>query len=94
MAEITHGRNRWRDRGKPRRYRTDHTCQEKRRFSDEIQAKAVGMIELEENCGNGKRLWVYPCHHCNGWHLTSKNGGERYLVPDPRRDAARARRTG
>jgi hypothetical protein len=91
MSAITHGRNVWRDRGKPRRYRTDPTCKDKRRFTDEIHAKAVGMIELEENCGNGKQLWVYPCRACDGWHLTSKNQGRHREVPNPR--AAHAHRT-
>lgn len=82
-----------RDRGKPRRYRTEHRCQNKRRFIDEVSAKAIGMVQLEE-CFNGVRLWVYRCTHCDGWHLTSKNKGRRYEVPNPRDDAARARQPG
>jgi hypothetical protein len=74
-----HGRNRWRDKGKPRPYRTDPTCRVKRRFTDEAAARAHAMLSIQEE-KNRWRLWVYPCRHCGGWHLTSKENGKRYLV--------------
>lgn len=93
-VRAKHRHPRARDTGKPRPYRTDRVCAGKRRFLDDIAAKVIGMVELEENCGNGKRLWVYLCRHCNGWHLTSNNKGRRFEVPNPRDDAARARQAG
>jgi hypothetical protein len=68
---------------RPRKKRANPICAGKRRFVDETSAIAVGMVTLQEQCGNGKQLWIYSCGHCDGWHLTSKNNGRRYLVPNP-----------
>ena len=76
---LHHGRNRWRDPGKPRRYRTDNTCKGKRYFADEIAARAGAAVSLEERA-NTTRLWVYRCMACPGWHITSKKHSERFLV--------------
>jgi hypothetical protein len=75
---LDHGRNAWRDRGKPRKYRTDETCKDKRRYPDEMSIRAVGAVELEER--KAKRLWCYRCRHCTGWHLTSKDQGPRWEI--------------
>lgn len=79
MLQITHGRNLYRDWGKPRRYRTDRTCKEKRRYPDEISVRAIGAVSIEER-RNTDRLWCYRCRHCGGWHLTSANQGKRWEI--------------
>lgn len=77
-AVISHGGNRWRDKGKPRNYRTDRRCILKRYFSDELLARAAGQDTiLTEGL---KKLWVYRCPHCPGWHLTSNNQGANRLI--------------
>lgn len=77
-AVISHGRNRWRDRGKPRPYRADRTCVGKRYFADEMLARAAAQETIEQ-C-ELKKLWVYKCRACPGWHLTSSNQGAALLV--------------
>ena len=58
------------------------TCLNKRRYSDEVTARAAAMFVLGRN-GNIKTLWVYPCYQCRGWHLTKRNNGVRTKVtPD------------
>jgi hypothetical protein len=76
---IHHGGNTWRDRGKPRTYRTDRTCKEKGRYQDEVTVRAAGAVSLAER-KNREQLWCYLCVHCNGWHLTSKNQGKRWEI--------------
>ena len=68
-----------RDKGKPRKYRTNHTCQVKQRWVTEIEARANALLSLEER-RDTDRLWVYRCPHCSGWHLTSVPNGKRWLV--------------
>jgi hypothetical protein len=75
---LFHGRNAWRDHGKPRRYRTDETCKDKRRFTDEVGARAMGAIEIDHI--RAARLWCYHCQHCGGFHLTSKDQGKRWEI--------------
>lgn len=77
---IRRGSNKARDLHKPRRYRTDNTCKGKRRWVSEVEARAVGAIDIEESAGKVLHLWVYRCQHCSGWHLTSKNQGSRWKV--------------
>jgi len=80
-----------RDRGKPRKYRTDPRCADKRRMVDEAAARAMALVAIEERKGERRtdRLWVYRCNRCDGWHLTSKSKGSRWLVQaDPQRNAA------
>jgi hypothetical protein len=64
---------------KPRKRRTDPVCCGERRFSDEPEARAAAMVSLEERPGQ-ERLFVYLCQHCDGWHLTRKHNGRRYMV--------------
>lgn len=66
---------------RPRRLRTDPTCRKKRRFSDENLARVHAMLSIQEE-KNRRRLWVYHCRHCDGWHLTSKDQGRRWLVTE------------
>lgn len=73
------GFNGYRDRGKPRRYRTDKTCQAKRRYTSEVEARAGAVVDMRERA-NRHRLWVYRCPHCSGWHLTHKEQGRRWEV--------------
>lgn len=68
----------------PNRYRGQDTwkirkgCTDKRRFSDEITARVGGQIQCQND---GKpAMWVYPCDHCRGWHITNKHGAKRRLV--------------
>lgn len=75
---IARDRNAWRDRGKPRTYRTDRTCKDKRYFADEHLARAQAQATIQEV--GLKKLWIYKCPHCPGWHLTSHNQGEKKLV--------------
>jgi len=66
---------------KPRRRRTDPTCRKKRRYADEVSARAVGAQLLKERGVPGRR-WVYRCKHCDGWHVTSKGNGTPSLTAD------------
>jgi len=75
---IARSRNAWRDRGKPRAYRTDNTCKGKRYFSDELLARANAQDTIHE--AGLKKLWVYRCSSCPGWHLTSHNQGVEKMV--------------
>ena len=78
VIRVSHGRNAWRDTGKPRSYRTDQKCKAKRRFADEATARAHAMLAIEE-VRNRVELWIYRCPHCGGWHLTHKKQGRRDL---------------
>ena len=78
MSVISRDRNAWRDRGKPRRYRTDSVCKDKRYFPDEVVARAIAQATIQE--AGLKKLWVYRCPHCPGFHLTSNNQGPQMLV--------------
>lgn len=86
---ITHGRNAWRDPGKPRKYVTDRRCRAKVRYTDEPQAMAAALVRLEELGCTTDRLWTYRCKHCSGWHITSSPCGREHLVVRaPQRRAA------
>lgn len=78
MTAIAKDRNAWRDTGKPRPYRTEKTCKEKRYFADQALARAHAQLSIHEQ--NLKKLWIYKCPNCPGWHLTSCNQGEPMLV--------------
>lgn len=55
------------------------SCEGKRRYADELDARAVGMNSAESS---GDKLYVYRCRFCRGWHL-SKNArmnGKTYAV--------------
>lgn len=77
------GRARIRDKGKPRRYRTDNTCKNKRRFVSEVEARAGALVSVDER-RDTDRLWVYLCAECAGWHLTSSAHSNRWLVEKER----------
>lgn len=81
MTELRRDSNVWRDRGKPRRYRTDRTCKDKQRYTDEPSVRAGGAVSIAER-KNRDKLWCYPCRHCAGWHLTHLNQGKRYEITE------------
>lgn len=45
----------------------ERSCSNKTRYSDEFDARAAGAIFSRDG---HKRLFVYPCTVCRGWHLT------------------------
>jgi uncharacterized protein YbdZ (MbtH family) len=47
-------------------------CASKRRYSDELAARAGGMISLEKQDTGYSKLWPYRCDVCRGWHLSKK----------------------
>jgi hypothetical protein len=56
-------------------------CVRKRRYSDELSARAGASISLR---GMGKGyIYVYQCPECRGWHLTSKPNKNLVLVDNP-----------
>lgn len=79
VTSIVYSANGRRDMKKPRKYATDARCQCKRRACTEPEARALAAVEMDES-PQIKRLWVYECRHCAGWHLTSRNQGSRYAV--------------
>jgi hypothetical protein len=54
-------------------------CQKKRRHPDELTARAAAMDAIQRN-RNADKLFVYPCQHCRGWHLTRFPIGEGRMV--------------
>lgn len=74
----------------------DKNCRKKRYYTDEIAARAGALLALSE-WADTQRLWVYECKKCPGWHLTSVNQGQRWLVTagepvhEPSASRARAR---
>lgn len=55
------------------------TCRSKRRHPDELTARAVAMHAIEQR-KEVRRLYVYHCRECNGWHLTRSYNGIGNLV--------------
>ena len=56
-------------------------CERKRRFPDEMAARAVAMINLQTGGGKDiKYLSIYKCPHCNGWHMTRNKKSRISLV--------------
>lgn len=57
------------------------SCTDKRRFSTEqmalMDARRVLYRKMRPRKGARpqKRMWVYPCEFCAGWHLTSRLSG-------------------
>lgn len=64
---------------KPRKLRTEPNCRGKWRYSDETCARAAGMVSLTEHPGR-RKLFVYLCPHCCGWHLTKSYKDRRSMV--------------
>lgn len=56
------------------------TCRKKRRYPDELTARAAAMWSISQS--ETERLWVYACELCKGWHLTSRPNGRRRLVTE------------
>jgi len=79
MTELARDRNRFRDYGKPRFYRTDPTCKDKNRYTDEMLVRAAGQLSMQE-VRNRAKLWCYHCQHCHGWHLTHSDQGKRWMI--------------
>ena len=52
----------------------------KRRYPDELSARAMAMNSIE--ISEIKQLWLYHCQECKGWHLTRQNQGKRLLVEE------------
>lgn len=67
------------DRRPRKRRNIDKRCQLKRRFVTEVEARAAGMVTIEER-GTVRKLWCYACPHCDGWHLTSKPHPKRFEI--------------
>ncbi|HEX5128241.1 MAG TPA: hypothetical protein VFV90_00775, partial [Usitatibacter sp.] len=67
------------DHRKPRQYRTEAKCRAKQYFADEVLARAVAHERLQ-NGSDVRKLWVYRCKYCPGWHITSSNAGPERLV--------------
>lgn len=51
----------------------ERRCTGKRRWSDEMTARAAALHALE-TYRNTDKLWVYQCPHCKCWHLTKQKG--------------------
>lgn len=68
------------------------TCVNKRRYTDEPQARAAGLAAIENN-RNASRLFVYRCPVCRGWHLTraAQAGQASISEDDPIADVVRTR---
>jgi hypothetical protein len=64
--------------------KTVANCLKKRRFTDEIAARAAAMVALKEAGLELRRgLWVYRCPECQGWHLTRNCQGWRSAKVTP-----------
>ena len=66
------------------------SCHRKRRFSDELTARAAAQIEIEHrSTRRDGEMWVYPCETCRGFHLTNRPSGAKrkvtleHLFPPP-----------
>jgi hypothetical protein len=56
-------------------------CPEKARYDTEIAARMGAQSHLSVGArGGAKRLWVYPCIRCHGWHLTRSGEQDRPAV--------------
>lgn len=49
-------------------------CANKRRYPDEVTARASGMFSIAVH-GNVSKLHAYKCPECRGWHLSKRNRG-------------------
>ena len=55
-------------------------CRRKMRYADEMGATAGAMCSLDRR-PEVRRLWVYPCPACKGWHLTKYRVAGRRPAP-------------
>ena len=53
-------------------------CRQKRRFTSEQQAKSAA--ETQELLNSRIHLQTYQCEWCRGWHLTSKQHPDNFIV--------------
>jgi len=55
------------------------TCTSKKRFNSEFLARSGAARHVYRSTldKRAKRLWVYSCKFCSGWHLTSRPGGSQ-----------------
>ena len=63
--------------------KTVFNCQQRRRYNDEISARAAAMYALDQCDEHGRplpALYVYRCPECNGYHLTRQAQGIRKRV--------------
>lgn len=54
-------------------------CNHKRRYSDELDARAGASIALDSK-DFLYILFIYKCHECAGWHLTQSIGERKYRI--------------
>lgn len=54
--------------------RKAQTCASKRRYPDELTARAGAMHDIH-HVGNASELYVYRCPECRGFHLTRRDNG-------------------
>ena len=53
-------------------------CEQKRRYPDELTARANASVICEEFAL--EQVGVYPCPHCKGWHISTKSHGRSRRV--------------
>lgn len=56
------------------------SCLDKRRFSDELTARAFCQLECERGGKSKPAMGVYPCETCRGWHVTNNPKSRKYTV--------------
>ena len=56
------------------------SCLNKRRFTDELTARAGAQIHCDEGKARNGVMWIYACENCRGWHMTSGRGALQFRV--------------
>ena len=81
MSDHPHDHiRRHRDTGAPASGLVIWSCLSKVRFPDEYVARARTAQILEAGGADRPELWVYPCDHCRGWHMTKRPQRDRASV--------------
>ncbi len=57
------------------REKVERACTSKRKFDSKKEAKSEA---ARARGSTGKRLAVYECQYCHGWHLAKKKTNARY----------------
>ena len=52
----------------------------KRRFPDELMARMATRQHISSHRQTPAKLWVYYCRDCDGWHMTRRDIGFKWLV--------------
>jgi len=65
---------RWFADQQARKARRRETCESKRRFATEAEARAAALWDRTQF---GVRLISYRCEECDGWHLTRDRSQSR-----------------